>query len=249
MDVTPHSSSSLQQLIEILLKLLNGGDDDKPISMEGEDVEPQSQLESAPLKEGTTCIQNPSPRPTFSTPQPLTTDLLLSMLKQGSFSTNQFPSSFLPFLINKTTSPYVAATRASSTVNVLNLQNLGIRSVRCTATRRRIRYEEDEDDDEDYGHNSDITMLESYSESIRDEVLLVRAMLDDQEEEVLIFKGFSSCLSYRTSPDPSQSVLPARAVIKSINRIKGPYNPSNVEYIEKDITWEAFRSRLLSSQS
>ncbi|XP_043705742.1 uncharacterized protein LOC122655585 [Telopea speciosissima] len=167
------------------------------------------------------------------------------MLKQGSFA-NQSPLPSLPVLINKTTPPYVV-TRASSTINVLKLQNPGRRSIHCTATRRRVRYE-DEDEDEDYGHNSDIAMLESYSESTRNEVLLVRAMLDDQEEEVLIFKGFSSCLSYRTSPDPSQSVLPARAVIKSIDRIKGPYNPSNVEYIEKDITWEDFKSRLLSDQ-
>ncbi|XP_042502962.1 uncharacterized protein LOC122080132 [Macadamia integrifolia] len=168
------------------------------------------------------------------------------MLKQGSFA-NQSPIlPSLPVLINKNTPLYVI-TRASSTINVLKLHNPCLRSIHCTATRRRVRYEE-EDVDEDYGHNSDIAMLESYSESTRNEVLLVRALLDDQEEEVLIFKGFSSCLSYRTSPDPSQSVLPARAVIKSINRIKGPYNPSNVEYIEKDITWEAFKSRLLSGQ-
>lgn len=58
------------------------------------------------------------------------------------------------------------------------------------------------------------------------------------------FQGFSSALSYRTSPDPSRSVLPARAVIKSIDRIKGPFDPSNIEYLEKDITWEAFKQRL-----
>ncbi|KAK9276147.1 hypothetical protein L1049_005678 [Liquidambar formosana] len=103
-------------------------------------------------------------------------------------------------------------------------------SIRCEA-RRRVRYEDNEgDDDEEYGHNEEIAMLELYSQSAREEALLVRAMVDEQEAEVLIFKGFSSCLSYGTSPDPSKSILPARAVIKSIDRIRGPFNPSNIEY-------------------
>ncbi|XP_077230615.1 uncharacterized protein LOC143863741 [Tasmannia lanceolata] len=113
--------------------------------------------------------------------------------------------------------------------------------------RRRVTYEdegEDEGEDEDYGQNSEIAMLESYSESAKDEVLLVRAIVDDQEEEVIIFKGFSSSLSFRTSSDPSRSVLPARAVIKTIDRIKGPFDPSNIEYLEKGLTWEAFKGRL-----
>lgn len=105
-----------------------------------------------------------------------------------------------------------------------------------------MRYEDDRE--EEYGHNLEIAMLEFYSQSAIGEALLVHAIVDEQEVEVLIFKGFSSCLSYGTSPDPSRSVLPARAVIKSIDRIKGPFNPSNIEYLEKDLTWEAFKSRL-----
>jgi hypothetical protein len=62
-----------------------------------------------------------------------------------------------------------------------------------------------------------------------------------------MFQGFSSSLSYRTSPDPSRSILPARAVIKSIDRIKGPFDPSNIEYIQKGLTWEAFKTSLLGS--
>ncbi|RWR76241.1 hypothetical protein CKAN_00467400 [Cinnamomum micranthum f. kanehirae] len=111
--------------------------------------------------------------------------------------------------------------------------------------RRMVRYyQEDEDEDEEYGHNAEIAMIESYTELAQDEVLLVRAMVDGQEEEVMVFKGFSSALSYRTSPDPSRSVLPARAVIKSIDRIKGPFDPSNIEYLEKDLAWEVFKKRL-----
>ncbi|XP_068660056.1 uncharacterized protein [Aristolochia californica] len=118
----------------------------------------------------------------------------------------------------------------------------------CKA-RRRLRYNSDDDEEhEEHGHNAKISMLESYSESFKDEVLLVRATVDGQEEEVLVFKGFSSSLSFGISPDLSKSVLPARAVIKSIDRIKGPFNPANVEYIEKDLTWDAFKARHLQSQ-
>ncbi|KAI8020923.1 hypothetical protein LOK49_LG03G01028 [Camellia lanceoleosa] len=102
-------------------------------------------------------------------------------------------------------------------------------STHCRARRRVVRYnDEDEDDDDEefeYGHNAEIAMLELYSQSARDEALLVTASVDDQEALVLIFKGFSSCLSYKTSPDPSRSVLPKRAVIKSIDRIRGPFDP------------------------
>lgn len=41
---------------------------------------------------------------------------------------------------------------------------------------------------EDHGHNSEIEMLESYSQSASNEALLVRATVDGEEEMVLIFK-------------------------------------------------------------
>ncbi|CDP16252.1 unnamed protein product [Coffea canephora] len=116
---------------------------------------------------------------------------------------------------------------------------------KCSA-RRRVVYE-DEEEDEEYGYNAEIAMLETYTQSARNEALLVKAMVDEEEVEVLIFKGFSSCLSYGTSPDPSRSVLPTRAEIKSIDRVKGPFEPSNIEYIEKGLTWEIFKSRLQSN--
>ncbi|XAR72186.1 hypothetical protein NMG60_11018739 [Bertholletia excelsa] len=118
-------------------------------------------------------------------------------------------------------------------------------STSCRA-RRRVRYNEDDEDEEEeeYGHNAEIAMLELYSQSARDEALLVTAEVDKQEAEVLIFKGFSSCLSYSTSPDPTRGVLPARAVIKSIDRIKGPFDPSNIHYLEKGLSWETFKTRL-----
>ncbi|XP_020085686.1 uncharacterized protein LOC109708382 [Ananas comosus] len=117
-------------------------------------------------------------------------------------------------------------------------------NVVCGA-RRRARYEEEDGGgEEEYGHNDEIALLESYSESARDEALLVTAAVDGDDEQVLIFKGFSSCLSSRTAADPSRSVLPARAVIQSIDVVRGPFDPNNIQYLEKGLTWEAFRSRL-----
>ncbi|XP_010279634.1 PREDICTED: uncharacterized protein LOC104613498 [Nelumbo nucifera] len=164
------------------------------------------------------------------------------MLKQVGLTANLSSWPCLPFFSNKASSLHRGIN--INPIEAFKLQSQRLQSIRCNS-RRRVRYEdEDEVVDEEYGHNSEIAMLESYSESARNEALLVRAVVDNQEEEVLIFKGFSSCLSYRTSPNPSRSVLPARAVIKSIDRIKGPFNPANIEYIEKDLTWEAFKSRL-----
>ncbi|KAL3502012.1 hypothetical protein ACH5RR_036461 [Cinchona calisaya] len=127
--------------------------------------------------------------------------------------------------------------------NAPKLKKSCILSSKCSA-RRRVIYEEEEEEEEEYGYNEEIAMLETYSESARNEALLVKAMVDEEEVEVLIFKGFSSCLSYGTSPDPSRSVLPARAVIKFIDRVKGPFDPSNIHYIEKGLTWETFKIRL-----
>lgn len=62
--------------------------------------------------------------------------------------------------------------------------------VSCHA-RRRVGYDSsfDEEEEDDNGrHNMEIALLESYTESTRGEALLIRAMVDDQEEEVLVFK-------------------------------------------------------------
>ncbi|KAL2347789.1 hypothetical protein Fmac_001789 [Flemingia macrophylla] len=116
------------------------------------------------------------------------------------------------------------------------------------AARRQIRYQDgDEDGDEEYGHNEEIAKLEFYSQSAKGEALLVHALVDQEEVDVLIFKGFSSCLSYSTISDPTRSILPARAVIMSIDRIRGPFDPANIEYLQKGVTWEEFKKNLLSN--
>ncbi|GAA0174297.1 hypothetical protein LIER_27719 [Lithospermum erythrorhizon] len=114
--------------------------------------------------------------------------------------------------------------------------------IECSSRRRTIR--ENNYDEEEREYNKEIEMLEMYTQFAKDEVLLVKAVLDDEEIEVIIFKGFSSCLSYKTSPNPSESVVPERAIIKSIDRIKGPFDPSNIEYLEQGLTWMDFKTRI-----
>ncbi|MED6127539.1 hypothetical protein PIB30_088951 [Stylosanthes scabra] len=133
-------------------------------------------------------------------------------------------------------------------LSILDLKKRRGMSLLCEA-RRQIRYDDGDidDDDDGYGHNKEIAMLEYYSQSARGEVLLVHAIVDQEEVDVLIFRGFSSSLSYTTSPDLTRSILPERAVIKSIDRIKGPFDPNNIVYLQKDVTWEDFKKNLLSN--
>lgn len=77
-----------------------------------------------------------------------------------------------------------------SLTNIKCSSNLGSRIdniVSCNA-RRRVRYEDEEDEDDSYGYNEELAILEMYSQSARGEALIVTAMVDDQQAEVLIFK-------------------------------------------------------------
>lgn len=51
-------------------------------------------------------------------------------------------------------------------------------------------------------------------------------------------------MSGGTAADPAKSVLPERAIIRSIDVVKGPFDPNNIEYLEKGVEWEDFKSRL-----
>ncbi len=80
--------------------------------------------------------------------------------------------------------------------------------------------------------------LEQYTIKKPEEVLLIKALINNQEDEIIIFKGFSSSLMAETAYDPDIPVLPENSIIISIDRLKSPYNPINTQYLEKDITWE-----------
>ncbi|CAH1443522.1 unnamed protein product [Lactuca virosa] len=161
------------------------------------------------------------------------------------YTTLSFPSLFPTISHNVNTTSTITLGHNNfftSKPHELGSQSRKVSGSQCRA-RRQLRYSEDEcENDEEYGHNEAISLLEFYSQVAKDEALLVKAIVDDLEVEVLIFKGFSSSLSSGTSPDPTRSILPARAVIKSIDRVKGPFDPSNIDYIEKDLTLEAFET-------
>jgi len=68
--------------------------------------------------------------------------------------------------------------------------------------------------------------LEAYTDIVKAEVLLVKALLDGEEDEVLVFRGFSSSLIRPTPDDPSDPVLPEGCQIVCIDRLQAPYKPS-----------------------
>ncbi|KAJ6318447.1 hypothetical protein OIU76_013900 [Salix suchowensis] len=79
---------------------------------------------------------------------------------------------------------------AISAIKAVKPSTQEIPTARCRARRRSVRYEDEDEGDreEEYGHNLEIAMLESYSQSAIGEALLVHAIVDEQEVEVLIFK-------------------------------------------------------------
>ncbi|MEB3883337.1 hypothetical protein [Lyngbya sp. CCY1209] len=86
--------------------------------------------------------------------------------------------------------------------------------------------------------------LEQYTEKNPREVLLVRAEIDGEPDEIAIFKGFSSSLMRATAFDPDVPVLPDDATILEIDRLVGPYNPASPQYIERGLSWETIQPLL-----
>ncbi len=86
--------------------------------------------------------------------------------------------------------------------------------------------------------------LEQYTEKRPQEVLLIRAEIQGELDEVVIFKGFSSSLTQPTAFDPDVPVLPETAHIISIDRLSSPYNPENPRYLQQGLTWETIQPLL-----
>lgn len=78
--------------------------------------------------------------------------------------------------------------------------------------------------------------LEQYTLKHPQEVLIVTAMVEDTEDEIAIFKGFSSSLRRATAYDPDIPVLPPDAQIISIDRVVSPYIPDNPQYIARGLS-------------
>ncbi|KAL1556515.1 hypothetical protein AAHA92_12128 [Salvia divinorum] len=107
------------------------------------------------------------------------------MLKQlGKWASNS-----IPLFPHPTTFSYTQT--APSYSSPFSHNPLKIRIKRANETphraRGRVIYDE-EDEDEDYGYNEELAMLESYTQLVKDEILLVQAMVDDEQVEVLIYK-------------------------------------------------------------
>ncbi len=86
--------------------------------------------------------------------------------------------------------------------------------------------------------------LERYTAKCPHEVLIVTAEIAGEEDEIAIFKGYSSSLMRPTAFDPDVPVLPDGARIISIDRVLSPYNPEDPHYIEQGLTWETIQPLL-----
>jgi len=95
-----------------------------------------------------------------------------------------------------------------------------------------------------YRFSSQSGRLEQYTVKRPQEVLLVNVIVEGQEDEIMIFKGYSSSLMRPTAFDPDVPVLPDGAEIVTIARLKAPYNPSSPQYIQQNLTWEAMQPLL-----
>ena len=87
--------------------------------------------------------------------------------------------------------------------------------------------------------NSPGKQLEQYTKNNPQEVLLIRAEINGEADEIMIFKGFSSSLMRPTAYDPDVPVLPDTAEILGIDRLHSPYISDAPNYIQQGLTWTA----------
>jgi hypothetical protein len=86
--------------------------------------------------------------------------------------------------------------------------------------------------------------LEQYTIKRPHEVLLVNVEINNEQDQIAIFKGFSSSLMHPTAFDPDVPVLPDEAQIISIERVASPYNPEAPRYIQQGLSWDAMQALL-----
>jgi hypothetical protein len=82
------------------------------------------------------------------------------------------------------------------------------------------------------------SILEAYSRSHPEEILIVE--LANPEDEIMIYKGFSSSLRFATASDPDVPLIPDGAEIRKIDRLLAPYHPQAPRYIQQNLTWMDF---------
>ncbi|MEI6442140.1 MAG: hypothetical protein WCO29_03150 [Nostocales cyanobacterium ELA583] len=94
-------------------------------------------------------------------------------------------------------------------------------------------------------NNSIGKRLEQYTVKKSQEVLIVTVEIDDEPDQIAVFKGFSSSLMRPTAYNPDVPVLPDTATIITIDRIASPYNPDAPRYLQQNISWEDMQVLLL----
>ena len=87
--------------------------------------------------------------------------------------------------------------------------------------------------------------LEQYTIKQANQVLIVNIVIDQQPDEIAIFKGFSSSLMRPTAFNPDVPVLPETARIVSVDIVASPYSPKAPIYIKQGLTWEQIQSLLI----
>ena len=87
--------------------------------------------------------------------------------------------------------------------------------------------------------------LEQYTMKRPQEVLIVTAEVEGEQDQIAIYKGFSSSLVRSTSFDPDIPVLPEGAKIINIDRVASPYNPDAPQYIKQGLSWETMQALLM----
>lgn len=83
--------------------------------------------------------------------------------------------------------------------------------------------------------------LEQYTIKRPQEVLLVTVEIEGEQDQIAIYKGFSSSLMRPTAFDPDVPVLPEDAKILSIDRAESPYHPNEPRYLQQGLTWETIQ--------
>lgn len=86
--------------------------------------------------------------------------------------------------------------------------------------------------------------LEQYTIKHPAEVLLVTAYVRGEEEQLLVFRGFSSSLTGATAFDPDVPVLPDEAEIATIDRLQAPYRPEAPRYLQRAISLDDMETLL-----
>ena len=86
--------------------------------------------------------------------------------------------------------------------------------------------------------------LEEYTLQRREVLIVDLKTAAGQADCVMIYGGFSSSLMRATDFDPDVPVIAADSTILSIDRLVGPYNPSNPQYIESGLTLAAMENIL-----